>query len=82
MVSIPKRVHPYRRLNKQIFPVTVQCPRCKILEEIDAEFEDGRMVRIVPTKHFTWYDDKIFCHCKGNGATKVFLPYFLKLKSD
>jgi hypothetical protein len=32
----------YHRPVKRTYPVTVHCPRCKALEDMDAEFIDGK----------------------------------------
>ena len=71
-------VHRYHRPNKQIFPVTVYCSHCQNMEEIDAEFLNDKMVRIVRTRHFASQGGEIYCHCGNPHPLRVFLPGFLK----
>jgi len=66
----------YHRPVKRTYPVTVHCPRCKALEDMDAEFEDGKFVRVISSRHFIWHNGQVYCHCPGNGPAKIFLPKF------
>jgi hypothetical protein len=67
----------YHRPVKRTYPVTVHCPRCKALEDMDAEFIDGKFVRVISSRHFIWHNGHVYCHCMGNGPAKIFLPKIL-----
>ena len=75
------RRHFHSWVNTEIMPVTAYCRKCNDMVTIEAEFLNGALLNIVPTRHFILYGNgpnKCIYHDCG-GEVRLYIPSKIRM---